>query len=50
MDHAYLLIPLAFLALCAFGIATSTVKIAREYERGVVFRLGRLIPLTVQPR
>jgi regulator of protease activity HflC (stomatin/prohibitin superfamily) len=31
-----------FLALI---VATSTIKIAKEYERGVVFRLGRLIPL-----
>ena len=26
-------------------VATSTIKIAKEYERGVVFRLGRLIAL-----
>jgi regulator of protease activity HflC (stomatin/prohibitin superfamily) len=26
-------------------VAASTIKIAREYERGVVFRLGRLLPL-----
>jgi len=45
VEKAYLLLPIAFLALLAFGIATSTVKIAKEYERGVVFRLGRLIPL-----
>ncbi len=32
----------AFLLLIA---ATSSVKIAKEYERGVVLRLGRLIPL-----
>jgi regulator of protease activity HflC (stomatin/prohibitin superfamily) len=44
MGTVYLLIP-AFFALLAFGVVTSTVKIAREYERGVVFRLGRLIPL-----
>jgi regulator of protease activity HflC (stomatin/prohibitin superfamily) len=31
--------------LCLFVAATSTVKIAKEYERAVVFRLGRLIPL-----
>jgi regulator of protease activity HflC (stomatin/prohibitin superfamily) len=35
----------ALVALCAFVLATATIKIAREYERGVVFRLGRLIPL-----
>jgi regulator of protease activity HflC (stomatin/prohibitin superfamily) len=47
MDKAYplMLIACAFVALLAFGIATSTVKIAKEYERGVVFRLGRLIAL-----
>jgi regulator of protease activity HflC (stomatin/prohibitin superfamily) len=33
------------LALCALMVLTSTIKIAREYERGVVFRLGRLIAL-----
>src|SRR5580658_11089860 len=34
-----------FLALLALVVATSTIKIAKEYERGVVFRLGRLIAL-----
>jgi len=33
------------LALCLLVVATSTIKIAREFERGVVFRLGRLIAL-----
>ncbi len=33
------------LALCVVMALTSTIKIAKEYERGVVFRLGRLIPL-----
>jgi regulator of protease activity HflC (stomatin/prohibitin superfamily) len=45
MDKVYLMIPVAVLAVIAFAIATSTIKIAREYERGVVFRLGRLIGL-----
>ncbi len=38
---------LSLLALIFFAlaVAASTIKIAREYERGVVFRLGRLIPL-----
>src|SRR6266851_4114107 len=36
-----LIVILALLALLAF----SSVRIAREYERGVVFRLGRLIDL-----
>jgi len=31
--------------LCALMIARSTIKIAKEYERGVVFRLGRLMAL-----
>jgi regulator of protease activity HflC (stomatin/prohibitin superfamily) len=29
----------------ALVVAASTIRIAREYERGVVFRLGRVIPL-----
>jgi regulator of protease activity HflC (stomatin/prohibitin superfamily) len=33
------------LALVVFFVATSTIRIAKEYERAVVFRLGRLIPL-----
>jgi regulator of protease activity HflC (stomatin/prohibitin superfamily) len=37
-------LPLLVGLLVAF-IATSTIKIAKEYERGVVFRFGRLIPL-----
>jgi len=30
-------------AIVAFSLLSSIVKIAREYERGVVFRLGRLL-------
>jgi regulator of protease activity HflC (stomatin/prohibitin superfamily) len=40
--------PLAVALFCVLAlaaVATSTVKIAKEYERCVVFRLGRLIPL-----
>jgi len=33
------------IALFAVFIAASTIRIAKEYERAVVFRLGRLIPL-----
>ncbi|MFI5297654.1 MAG: slipin family protein [Polyangiales bacterium] len=33
------------LALGALAIVASCVRIAKEYERGVVFRLGRMIPL-----
>jgi regulator of protease activity HflC (stomatin/prohibitin superfamily) len=35
----------AVVALLVLVVASSTVRIAREYERGVVFRLGRLIEL-----
>jgi regulator of protease activity HflC (stomatin/prohibitin superfamily) len=45
MYTAYVLIAVALVALFAIGVLTSTVKIAKEYERGVVFRLGRLISL-----
>jgi regulator of protease activity HflC (stomatin/prohibitin superfamily) len=31
------------LAIVAFSLLSSIVRIAREYERGVVFRLGRLL-------
>jgi regulator of protease activity HflC (stomatin/prohibitin superfamily) len=36
---------LLVLALVGLAVLVSTIKIAREYERGVVFRLGRIIPL-----
>ncbi len=37
--------PVPYLVLVIFlvAIATSAIKILREYERGVVFRLGRLL-------
>jgi len=37
--------PIPYLVLVVFlaAIATSAIKILREYERGVVFRLGRLL-------
>jgi regulator of protease activity HflC (stomatin/prohibitin superfamily) len=38
-------IVLAVIVLLAVIIAFSSLRIANEYERGVVFRLGRLIPL-----
>ena len=38
-----LLIVLGVLAFIAFLIAASAVRVLREYERGVIFRLGRLI-------
>lgn len=34
---------LAVLVVVAFFIFTATVKIVQEYERGVIFRLGRLL-------
>jgi regulator of protease activity HflC (stomatin/prohibitin superfamily) len=39
------LIVIAVLLLLLLVLATSSIKIAKEYERGVVFRLGRLIDL-----
>ena len=39
------LIVIAVLLLLLVVLATSSIKIAKEYERGVVFRLGRLIDL-----
>ena len=39
------IIVVAVVALLVLVVASSTVRIAREYERGVVFRLGRLIEL-----
>src|ERR1051326_9507573 len=40
-----LIVIVAVVALLVLVVAASTVRIAREYERGVVFRLGRLIEL-----
>src|ERR1700722_6504726 len=39
------LVVLATVVLVFLTLASSTIKIAKEYERGVVFRLGRLPPL-----
>jgi regulator of protease activity HflC (stomatin/prohibitin superfamily) len=39
-----LLIVVAVIALLAMTAAAASVRILREYERGVVFRLGRLLP------
>ena len=38
-----LAIVVAVLLVCCFLLITSTVKIVQEYERGVIFRLGRLV-------
>jgi regulator of protease activity HflC (stomatin/prohibitin superfamily) len=39
-----LLVVIAVIALVAMTAAAASVRILREYERGVVFRLGRLLP------
>ena len=44
VSYFWIVVPLLF-ALVALSVATSTIKIAKEYERGVVFRLGRLMTL-----
>ena len=38
-----LLIVLGVVAFVAFLVAASAIRVLREYERGVIFRLGRLI-------
>jgi regulator of protease activity HflC (stomatin/prohibitin superfamily) len=49
MNAMDVMIPMSFaivtLGFFSLMIALSSIKIAKEYERGVVFRLGRLIPL-----
>jgi regulator of protease activity HflC (stomatin/prohibitin superfamily) len=40
-----LLIVVVVLALAAAALAAASVRVLREYERGVVFRLGRVIDL-----
>jgi regulator of protease activity HflC (stomatin/prohibitin superfamily) len=39
------LVALALIVFASLALATSVIRIAKEYERGVVFRLGRLLPL-----
>lgn len=39
----FLSLPTLFLILLLLAILSSAVKIVKEYERGVIFRLGRLI-------
>jgi regulator of protease activity HflC (stomatin/prohibitin superfamily) len=39
-----LLIVLAAIAVVVILLLSASVRIAREYERGVIFRLGRLLP------
>ena len=45
MDFLFNLVslPIMFVALVLISILASAVKIVQEYERGVIFRLGRLI-------
>jgi len=38
------LIVVAVIVLLLIALLFATVKVAREYERGVIFRLGRLLP------
>jgi regulator of protease activity HflC (stomatin/prohibitin superfamily) len=46
MTSNYVVLATAFLlGLLGLMVLASVAKIAKEYERGVVFRLGRLIPL-----
>jgi hypothetical protein len=40
---AVILIVLAVIAVTAVALAAASVRVLREYERGVVFRLGRVI-------
>ena len=42
MSAVLIIVAILFLLLVLFLI--SAIKVAREYERGIVFRLGRLFP------
>src|SRR6476469_284141 len=42
MQAAYVAVAVAVVVLALFLI--SAIKVSREYERGIVFRLGRLLP------
>ena len=39
----YTLLPIAVIVILAFMVIANSVRVLREYERGVVFRLGRLL-------
>jgi regulator of protease activity HflC (stomatin/prohibitin superfamily) len=41
--------PVLILALIVFAYLISSIKILAEYERGVIFRLGKLLPHTKGP-
>ena len=43
MDFIFDSLPLVLLILVLISILTSAIKIVQEYERGVIFRLGRLV-------
>src|ERR671930_231301 len=43
------LVVLAVVAFLLVLFLTSAIKVAREYERGIVFRLGRLLPAPKGP-
>src|SRR6266699_1815368 len=45
MDFLSGTVVLGVIVVLALIVAFSSLRIANEYERGVVFRLGRLIPL-----
>src|SRR5436309_14814512 len=47
MTAALLALPVIAFLLILFLI--SAIKVAREYERGIIFRLGRLLPLPKGP-
>ncbi|MSO58218.1 MAG: slipin family protein [Thermoleophilia bacterium] len=47
VDPAF--VALAAVVVLALMLVFATVKVAREYERGVVFRLGRLLPVPRGP-
>jgi regulator of protease activity HflC (stomatin/prohibitin superfamily) len=43
MDFIFDSLPLVLLILVLISLLTSAVKVVQEYERGVIFRLGRLV-------
>ena len=47
MNAAIIIIAVLFLLLVLFLF--SAIKVAREYERGIIFRLGRLLPVPKGP-
>jgi regulator of protease activity HflC (stomatin/prohibitin superfamily) len=42
-DGGYIMNPFSVVLIILFLIVLSSIKILREYERGVIFRLGRLV-------